>query len=309
MRIERIGATLNPDLHLWGWEVALEQFLAALAGGLLVLVAWAHLSGRRRELLPAIRAATSLALAAVMAGLLLLWLDLGGKWRPFWLYLTVRPTSIMWWGSWIILGVVVSSSLTAVPSLVKAEGEGATPAPRWLYPLARWAELRMGALAWMNLVLGIALGLYPGVLLGTLVARPAWNSAVLGPLFLASGMVTATAALLLLVPGGPWAPLLVRFHISSQGGRLALLGLYLIGLATGGAAQQTAAALLVRGPWALPFWVVVVGAGILVPVAVAVRQLTARPCAGGLAATAWVLTLAGDLTLRVVLVYAGQQGL
>jgi len=309
VRVERIGATLNPDLHLWGWQVAAEQFLAALAAGLLVFVAWAHLSGRRQELLPAVRAATLLAPAAVIAGVFLLWLDLGGKWRPFWLYLTVRPTSAMWWGSWIILAVLLSSLLAAAPTLFSAEGQAAAHALRWLRQVARWAEARMRILAWTNLVLGIGLGLYPGILLGTMVARPLWNSPVLGPLFLVSGMVTATAALLLMAPRGPGALLLVRAQVSLHSSRLALVGLYLVGLATGGAATQAAAALLVRGPWAPSFWGVVVGAGILVPVAVAARELATHQCSRALATTAWGLTLAGDLALRVVLVYAGQQGL
>ena len=48
-----------------------------------------------------------------------------------------------------------------------------------------------------RLVLGIGLGAYTGVLLGTLGARPAWSSAVLGPLFLVSGLSTGAALMML----------------------------------------------------------------------------------------------------------------
>ena len=51
----------------------------------------------------------------------------------------------------------------------------------------------------LNLVLGIALGTYTGILLSTLSARPVWNSALLGPLFLISGFSTG-AALMMLFP-------------------------------------------------------------------------------------------------------------
>ena len=46
-----------------------------------------------------------------------------------------------------------------------------------------------------NMLVGIALGIYTGILLGTLGARPLWNSALLGPLFLFSGLSTAAAVL------------------------------------------------------------------------------------------------------------------
>ena len=38
---------------------------------------------------------------------------------------------------------------------------------------------------------GIALGIYTGILLSAMVARPLWNSAILGPLFLFSGLSAA----------------------------------------------------------------------------------------------------------------------
>ena len=48
-------------------------------------------------------------------------------------------------------------------------------------------------LAWANIVLGVALGIYTGILLNTMVARPLWNSAILGPLFLFSGLSAGAA--------------------------------------------------------------------------------------------------------------------
>jgi protein NrfD len=51
------------------------------------------------------------------------------------------------------------------------------------------------ALGWANLVLGVALGIYTGILLNTMVARPLWNSAILGPLFLVSGLSAGAAVM------------------------------------------------------------------------------------------------------------------
>ena len=42
-------------------------------------------------------------------------------------------------------------------------------------------------------MLGVGIGIYTGILLNTMVARPLWNSAILGPLFLFSGLSAGAA--------------------------------------------------------------------------------------------------------------------
>ena len=68
---------------------------------------------------------------------------------------------------------------------------------------------RISALGWTNIVLGVGLGIYTGILLNTMVARPLWNSAILGPLFLFSGL-SAGAAMMhiasVVLPGDRPAP-------------------------------------------------------------------------------------------------------
>ena len=58
-------------------------------------------------------------------------------------------------------------------------------------PARRAAGRRVIAVA--NMVLGVVLGIYTGILLSALGARPLWNSAILGPLFLVSGLSSAAA--------------------------------------------------------------------------------------------------------------------
>lgn len=311
--IEIRDAVLNTELHLWGWEVAAYLFLGGLAAGLLVFASWAHLTGRRREFLPAVRAAVLLIPPIIVAGLFLLWLDLGSKWSPFWLYLTLRPLSPMSWGAWILLAVFVTSALAAAPAAhAEIEAGRWREAARWrrsVGRLSRWAGPNLRALAWANLVGGLVLGLYTGVLLGTMVARPALNSPLLGPLFLVSGLSTAAALLLLLVPGGPWGRLLTRAEVAAHSLKLVLLGFYLLGLATSTAYAQASASMLVRGAWAWAFWTLVVAAGALMPLGVALAELNTRRVTRAVAVSSYVLVLAGGLALRVVLVYAGQRGL
>ena len=69
----------------------------------------------------------------------------------------------------------------------------AVPALRRLSDWLLAAPARISALAWANIVLGVGLGIYTGILLNTMVARPLWNSAILGPLFLVSGLSAGAA--------------------------------------------------------------------------------------------------------------------
>lgn len=331
--IERRDAVLNTHLHLWGWEIATYLFLGGLAAGLLIFASWAHLAGRRREYLPAVRFATLSAPMLVAIGLFVLWLDLGSKWQPFWLYVTLKPLSPMSWGAWILLAVLITSGLAAVPMLASGGtnngvGNGTRRGFRsdtgngwqrgavlplfWstrLQGVARWVGPRVRELAYANLWLGVTLGLYTGILLGTMVARPALNSPVLAPLFLISGMSAAAALLLLALPGGPWQRLLTRAEVALHSVKLGLVGLYLIGLATSTAAAQATAAHLMTGPWAWAFWPLVVGAGMVFPLGVSLAERGTHHVPRRLAVLAGSLALAGGLALRVVLVYAGQRGL
>jgi formate-dependent nitrite reductase membrane component NrfD len=301
--IERRDGALNLALHLWGWPVAVYLFLGGLAAGLAIFASWAYLAGRRREFHPATRWATVLAPLIILVGLIVLWLDLGSKWTPFWLYLTFRIRSPMSWGAWILLAILLTSSLAAVPALRFSR------LPSRLRLVGRWAGRRIRLLAWLNLVLGAALGLYTGVLLGTMVARPALNSPILPLLFLASGLSAAAAVLLLLAPGRPTHRFLHRSETAIATIELTLVGLYLIGLATSTAAGQAAAASLVAGTFAWVFWPLAVAGGMAIPLAVGIIEMRARHMAPALTRFTALLVLIGGLALRLVLVYAGQRGL
>jgi formate-dependent nitrite reductase membrane component NrfD len=307
--IEIRDAVLNQDPHLWGGLVAIYLFLGGLAAGLLVFTGWATLAGRRREFLPAVRLATLWVPPLLVLGLVALWLDLGSKWTPFWLYLTFKPLSPMSWGAWILLAVLITSSLATLPYLPAQPPRWAARTARTLAGLQRWVGPRVRALAWANAVLGTILGLYTGVLLGTMIARPALNSPVLAPLFLASGLSAAVALMVLLLPRGPWGRTFTRAEIALHVLKLVLIGLYVVGLATSTAAAQAAAAMLVRGEWAWAFWPLVVLAGIVVPLGVAIRETVTHRLPRAATVLSAALVLAGGAALRFVLVYAGQRGL
>jgi formate-dependent nitrite reductase membrane component NrfD len=208
----------------------------------------------------------------------------------------------MSWGTWILLLVY--------PALI---GNLLLGPPAWLLrfapALAHWqaalrsrpAVIRMIAVA--NIALGVGLGTYTGILLSAFGARPLWNSAALGILFLISGLSSA-AAFVHLVARNPWErETLAKTDNVFLTLELIILALFLLGLATSTRVHIAAAHLLLSGPYAPAFWVFVVGMGIVLPLIVQSLAVTHRIRH---TAVAPLFVIAGGLFLRFVIVYAGQ---
>lgn len=339
--VNRVQPEVDPTLRAWLWEIPVDLLFAALVSGLMILGGLALPQALRqrtpdeapRQAPPALPPqAPLLAFGLVHICLLALFLDLSHKLYVWNLYLTLQPTSPMSWGSWmltLVYVVLMATVLTTLPSrwpwaarLLPAVGRLAA----WL---ARASRVR--ALAWANVVLRTGLAICTGVLLATMVARPLWNTMVLPPLFLASGLAGAAA---LLAPGARFLPQPAQAPSSLIGGlinglvvpasgvaraasdgalytRLALvflvvqtilLLLFVLGLASGSASQIAALRILLTGAFAALFWVGVVALGVVLPIAL----LTVRSRLPALAPVALVLLLAGGLALRFVIVDAGQ---
>ena len=197
----RHNEMIDPVLHVWGWEIPVYLFLGGLAAGLLILpalLAW-HRPGS--ELPRAVRGAPFLSLALISLGMVALFLDLEMKLHVWRFYLAFEPASPMSWGSWILLLVYPVGWLLGAGLLVGGRGSDLVGGRlgALLEASAKPFQTRRRAVLVTAIVAGAALGAYTGLLLGALGARPLWNSSVLGPLFLVSGVSTA-AALLTLFP-------------------------------------------------------------------------------------------------------------
>ena len=326
---------IDPAMHVWGWEIPVYLFLGGLVAGLMIIAGVRLMIMRptARQAMVCCTIGPLAGLALLSLGMLALFFDLTNKLNVWRLYLTFESTSPMSWGSWILLFVypaLLANALThlpeAIPALAKRVPVLVTISD---YILAR--PRFVVAIGLANIALGIALGIYTGLLLGTLGARPLWNSAVLGPLFLFSGLSTAAALLhgilvlstpdderpefadFLLSMMARWsqarpldtsiAPKLAQADNSFLTIELALLGLLLIGHLTSTAAHQEAAWLLLTGPYAAVFWVFVIGLGILIPLFLQHLELRHR-IRHSIAPS--LLVLCGGLVLRFVLVAAGQ---
>lgn len=267
--------------HFWGWEIAVYLFLGGLAAGVMILAA--TLGSRESR---AARLMIFAAPAALSIGMLALFFDLENKLHVFRFYTAFRVTSPMSWGAWILLLIYPSTILYGLAQLG--------------FPFAKERE---ELLRRVNLGLGVALGAYTGILLALLSARAAWSSLFLAPLFLASG-VSAGAALLMLFPlAGEERNRLRRWDLMAIGAEAVLLALFFLDLlSAGGARGRDAVRLFFGGPYTAPFWSLVVIAGLAVPLFLELFETRRRIHV----AVAPVLVLAGGLSLRWILVAAGQ---
>jgi formate-dependent nitrite reductase membrane component NrfD len=332
----RHNPQVDPVLSVWNWEIPLYLFVGGIVAGLMILGGIAMLRMTRGDDTKGYFSLHA-PLAAFMllnVGMGALFLDLAHKLYVWAVYLTFQPTSPMSWGSWVLLIVyplLLASALIRLPEAWPWLARAFPVVKRWSDSLlARPQTIRL--LAWLNIVLGVALGIYTGILLSTMVARPLWNVSVLGPLFLVSGL-SAGAALLhlmsvalpprrpapqgpiggaigaLVQPLGPQPPekgtanWLVRADIGLLAVELLMLGLLLIGLVTATASHAAAFDLLMSGRFAIAFWGVLIVLGILVPMLLQGLELGHRIPHTIVPA---LLVLVGGYTLRWLMVNAGQ---
>ncbi len=307
IEIARHSLMIDPHLHIWGWEIPVYLFLGGMAAGLMILTSL--LGMRRDERSPAARWLGFAAPVLVSVGMVALFLDLSFKAHVWRFYVAFRWTSPMSWGAWILLLVYPVTLLVALAGLTDAQAEkaAAVARPFGLGPATRaaraFAQRHAARLRWTNLAVGAGLGVYTGILLGTLGARALWASPLLGPLFLVSGLSTGAAFLMLFRLSPEERRFATRWDLLAIGLEVLLLVLFVLGLVTGGAAGSEAAGLLLGGPFTAQFWTLVVIAGLALPVALEVLESRLHFRATFVAPA---LVLLGGLALRWILVAAGQ---
>ncbi len=304
----RSNPGIDPSLHIWGWEIVVYLFLGGLVAGIFVLAAALELRSGEKPKGDALRLMPFAALGLLSLGMVALWLDLAHKLWAWRFYMFFHVTSPMSWGAWILVLIYPIGLLLGLGSMGDTQRSwlrGKTPGA--LAPLLEkgfaWADGGRRGILLTSVGMGVALGIYTGLLLGTMPSRIAWNSAVLGPLFLASGISTGAALLLVLPLEEGERRTLVRWDAAAIVAELVLVALMLLGWATSGDAGQWAAAQFLGGPYTAVFFSCVVVLGLLVPLAMeaieAKRHLRFTVLLP-------VLILSGGLALRWILLTAGQ---
>jgi len=271
----------------WEWYIVWYFFLGGIAGGAYFVGAIADNFGGKRDEEVA-KSGYLLALPLAMVCGALLTLDLGTPTRflnmlrqfKFW-----NPMSI---GSWGIGAFGGFAFVSAVLSFARD---------------ARLVWLRKN-IGKVGSLFGFFLASYTGVLLGS-TARPVWTDArFMGALFLASGASTGIAAIGLLsyLRGADLGESWYKVKKADSFAMVVELVLLVVFLGTLGSAGRA----IWAGTFAAPFWVGLVGVGLVVPLAL---SLTLKPRvgqAGRLAALASILILIGGFALRYVIVFVGQ---
>ena len=331
----RHNLLVDPVLSVWSWEIPVYLFLGGMIAGMMVLGGLNMLRVLKGERPEGFFSVQTPVLGFVMLnlGMGALFLDLAHKLYVYRVYMAFEPTSPMSWGSWVLIlvfPVLILSALIRLPEAWPWLGERVPALRGWSDAILARPGL-VKALGWLNVLLGIGLGIYTGILLSTMAARPLWNSAILGPLFLVSGLSAAAAMVHLvssLVPGHPaprgflggafamlvqplgamppepkTAVSLVKADLAFLAVELVLIGLLFIGLASSSASHVAAIDLLTSGKFAAIFWWVVIVAGILVPLLLQGLELGHRIPHTIIPA---ILVLAGGFALRWVIVGAGQ---
>lgn len=303
----RENALIDPGLHIWTWEVAMYLFLGGLTAGVMIFAAAMTILDKDRE---APFASTRLALIAPIVlslGMTTLFLDLEHKLFVFRFYTSFQPTSPMSWGAWILLIIYPVSVLQILSTL----RDGYSPLA-WFVDSAKagrrlldWCERYRTEIAVAAIPFAVALGIYTGILLSAFGARPFWNSGVLGPLFLISGMSTAAALVALIARQKSETELFTKIDLVLIVAEIALVAMFLINLSTGSGQQIEALQSVTGGPYTFVFWVLFVGFGLLIPLLLELLEISGL--SRSMAMLAPVLVLIGGYVLRQVMLDAGQE--
>ncbi|RMF63837.1 MAG: nitrite reductase [Calditrichaeota bacterium] len=295
-------AHIDPHLSIWGWEIPVYLYLGGLVAGILFFSAFYFIRGKSDELPTVVRVTPLFAPILLGVGLFVLFLDLEYKWHVYRFYTNIRLQSPMSWGSWTLAVVFPLSIVWAAIHVEKV-------LPRWRWP---YAWLRQGVelarrfanpIAWLLIIYSLILGMYTGILLSAFNARPIWNTAILGPLFLASGLSTGVALNLLLSRNSEEKHLLSKIDVMAIGVELFLIIHMFMGLLASTEIHIEAAKLFLGGPYTATFWVFVVALGLAFPAVLELLEVRKKVLSTPIPA---ILVLVGGFILRYVLVEAGQ---
>lgn len=299
---------IDPSLEVWHWPIALYLFLGGLAAGILFFAALFYILGKDKEYPAAVKMASIIPPIALSIGLLALVYDLTNPLYTWQLYTIFRIESPMSWGAWVLLVVTPLSFLWAFSyyreTYARVELKLKLFARlKFLNTLEKFVIRNRMNIAYTLIPLSLILGIYTGILLSAFNARPLWNNAILGPLFLISGLSTGAAAIIILSKSAKEKHLFGKIDLGLIIIELALIAHMIMGYYAGSQVQLEAVELLVGGEFTLMFFGFVVLLGLLVPATMELIDLIGYKVPVVVPA---LLVIIGGLVFRFVMVEAGQ---
>jgi protein NrfD len=303
----RSNPHIDPVMDVWGWEISVYLFLGGLSAGIMFFSALMLLLNKDEEAPFSVNGLALLGPVVLSLGMTTLFLDLSHKLFVWRFYTTFEPTSPMSYGAWILILFYPVAILQVVSTFRKgypflADRVNDIPlVVRLLDLVERYRRL----IAWLAIPIAVALGIYTGILLSAFSARPFWNTGLLGPLFLVSGLSTGAALTALIARQHSERRLLTRIDAGLIVVELLIVALLLINLSTGAKPQLDAAGMLMGGSYTGWFWVVFVALGLLAPLVLEYFEM--RGSVRRIAMLAPVLVLLGGYVLRAITVDLGQE--
>jgi formate-dependent nitrite reductase membrane component NrfD len=298
----RMNPKIDPQLNIWHWEIPLYLFLGGLAAGILFFAALYTIMGKEKDYSAAIEKTPLIVPFLLIIGLLALFADLNHK-LYFWrLYTTIRLESPMSWGAWVLMVVTPASIIWAAIHIKKV-----FPKWDWKYKWLKFMEeffiKNKIPLAWVMMISSLILGMYTGILFSAFNARPLWNTSILGPLFLVSGLSTGAAMNIIFAKSELEKKTFSKIDLMLIGVELFLIVHIFMGFLASTQVQIDAAKLFLGGPYTASFWVLVVFLGMLLPAVLEILELRKFKIPIIIPA---LLVLFGGILLRFILTYAGQ---
>ncbi|MDA3906707.1 MAG: polysulfide reductase NrfD [Bacteroidales bacterium] len=299
----RMNPHIDPILNAWGWEIAFYLFVGGLSAGILFFSALFVLRKKENIYPTAVKLAPMFVPFFLILGLGALFIDLHHKiyfWR---LYTTVRLQSPMSWGAWTLM-IITPLSIAWAASFVKE-----------IWPKFNWWNIKLlntiekiiidnrRLLAWPLIIYSVILGIYTGILLSAFNARPLWNTSILGPLFLTSGLSTAAALIVWMSKSKLERNIFTKIDLLLIGIELFLITHLIMGFLAGGQVQVESAQIFLGGAFTTYFWVFLVMLGLILPAILEILELNDLHIPAFAPA---ILILAGGIIFRFLIVEAGQ---
>jgi len=293
---------IDPYLNIWHWQIPIYLFLGGLAAGILFLAGVYTILGKEKEMQATVKWAPFIVPFALVIGLFMLFLDLKHKLYFWQLYTTIRLESPMGWGAWVLM-IMTPISFIWAASYIREVFPNWDWKFKFLDTFEAWVIKNRYYIAWPMAIYAVILGIYTGILLSAFNARPLWNTTILGPLFLVSGMSTGAACIILMSKNHEERRLIGRLDLLFIAVELFFIVHMIMGFLAGSEVQIQAANLFLGGQFTVPFFVFVIALGLLLPALLEVLELIGYKVPIVIPA---ILVLLGGLIFRFIMVEAGQ---
>ncbi|NVO21168.1 MAG: polysulfide reductase NrfD [Bacteroidetes bacterium] len=293
---------IDPYLNIWHWQIPMYLFLGGLSAGILFFAGVYYILGKEKQMPATVKWAPMLVPIALVLGLFMLFLDLKHKLYFWQLYTNIRLESPMGWGAWVLM-IITPISILWSASYMKEMFPNWDWKFEFLNTFEKWVIRNRIYIAWPMAIYAVILGIYTGILLSAFNARPLWNTSLLGPLFLVSGMSTGAATIILMSKSHEERRIIGKLDLLLIVVELFFITHMIMGFLAGSEVQINAAHLFLGGQFTVSFFVFVIVLGLVFPALLEVLEMIGYKVPIVIPA---VLILMGGLIFRFIMVEAGQ---